>query len=169
MKIGIIGAGIAGLATAARLASKGHDVHVFEANSYAGGKLSEFILSVSDDEKRVYRFDAGPSLFTMPQYIEDLFAAANTPTNDYFAYETMPDVCHYFWQDGTALTAWADQNKFAEEVHKKLNVNELVVKKTLKSAKRKYDLTRKQSAQSQNVAYGEGLKIAHFDADFRHF
>jgi phytoene dehydrogenase-like protein len=141
MKIGIIGAGIAGLATAARLASKGHDVHVFEANSYAGGKLSEFILSASGDEKRVYRFDAGPSLFTMPQYIEDLFAAANTPMNAYFAYETMPDVCHYFWQDGTALTAWADQNKFAEEVHKKLNVNELVVKKTLKSAKRKYDLT----------------------------
>jgi phytoene dehydrogenase-like protein len=141
MKIGIIGAGIAGLATAARLASKGHDVHVFEANSYAGGKLSEFILTVSGDEKRVYRFDAGPSLFTMPQYIEDLFAAANTPMNAYFAYETMPDVCHYFWQDGTALTAWADQNKFAEEVHKKLKVNELVVKKTLKSAKRKYDLT----------------------------
>jgi phytoene desaturase len=141
MKIGIIGAGIAGLATAARLASKGHDVHVFEANSYAGGKLSEFILTASGDEKRVYRFDAGPSLFTMPQYIEDLFAAANTPMNAYFAYETMPDVCHYFWQDGTALTAWADQNKFAEEVHKKLNVNELVVKKTLKSAKRKYDLT----------------------------
>jgi phytoene desaturase len=141
MKIGIIGAGIAGLATAARLASKGHDVHVFEANSYAGGKLSEFILSASGDEKRVYRFDAGPSLFTMPQYIEDLFAAANTPMNAYFAYETMPDVCHYFWQDGTALTAWADQSKFAEEVNKKLNVNELVVKKTLKSAKRKYDLT----------------------------
>jgi phytoene dehydrogenase-like protein len=141
MKIGIIGAGIAGLATAARLASKGHEVHVFEANSYAGGKLSDFILTASSDEKRVYRFDAGPSLFTMPQYIEDLFAAANVPMKDYFAYDTMPDVCHYFWQDGTALTAWADQNEFAEEVHKKLNVNELVVKKTLASAKRKYDLT----------------------------
>ena len=141
MKIGIIGAGIAGLATAARLASKGHEVHVFEANSYAGGKLSEFSLSVSDEGMRAYRFDAGPSLFTMPQYIEDLFEAANVPMKDFFAYETMPDVCHYFWQDGTTLTAWADQNKFAEEVHKKLNVNELAVKKTLNSAKRKYDLT----------------------------
>lgn len=141
MKIGIIGAGIAGLAAAARLASKGHEVHVFEANNYAGGKLSEFSLSVPNDAARTYRFDAGPSLFTMPQYIEDLFEAANVPMKDYFAYETMPDVCHYFWQDGTTLTAWADQNKFVEEVHKKLTVKELAVKKTLHSAKRKYDLT----------------------------
>ena len=143
MKIGIIGAGIAGLATAVRLASKGHEVHVFEANDLPGGKLSEFNLSIGgpDTQMRTYRFDAGPSLFTMPQYIEDLFEAAKVPMNDFFAYETMPDVCHYFWQDGTTLTAWADQNKFAEEVHKKLNVNALTVEKTLNSAKRKYDLT----------------------------
>jgi phytoene desaturase len=141
MKIGIIGAGIAGLAAAARLASKGHEVHVFEANSYAGGKLSEFSLRVEGDDTRVYRFDAGPSLFTMPQYIEDLFKAADVPMTNYFAYDTMPDVCHYFWQDGTALTAWADPNKFAEEVHNKLNIKPLVVKKTLAAAKRKYDMT----------------------------
>ena len=157
MKIGIIGAGIAGLATAARLASKGHEVHVFEANSYAGGKLSEFSLTVPTQNSqpvchpegtkletqnpRVYRFDAGPSLFTMPQYIEDLFRAADVPMNDYFQYDTMPDVCHYFWQDGTALTAWADADKFAEEVHNQLAINPLIVKKTLAAAKRKYDLT----------------------------
>jgi phytoene desaturase len=161
MKIGIIGAGIAGLATAARLASKGHDVHVFEANNYAGGKLSEFSLTVPTQNskpktqneletqnpkletpnQRVYRFDAGPSLFTMPQYIEDLFRAADVPMRDYFQYDTMPDVCHYFWQDGTVLTAWADADKFAEEVHNQLAINPLVVKKTLAAAKRKYDLT----------------------------
>jgi phytoene desaturase len=141
MKIAIIGAGIAGLATAARLASKGHEVHVFEANSYAGGKLSEFSLRVEGDETRVYRFDAGPSLFTMPQYIEDLFKAADVPMKGYFAYDTMPDVCHYFWQDGTALTAWADPDRFAEEVHNKLTIKPLIVKKTLAAAKRKYDLT----------------------------
>jgi phytoene dehydrogenase-like protein len=38
----IIGAGIAGIATAIRLAIKGYAVEVFEANSYPGGKLSEF-------------------------------------------------------------------------------------------------------------------------------
>lgn len=42
MKIGIIGAGIAGLACAIRLSVKGYEVEVFESNAYPGGKLSEF-------------------------------------------------------------------------------------------------------------------------------
>ena len=65
----IIGAGIAGLATSIRLALKGYKVTVFEANSYPGGKLSAF-------ELEGYRFDAGPSLFTMPQYVTQLFELA---------------------------------------------------------------------------------------------
>ncbi len=55
----VIGAGIAGIATAIRLAHKGYAVEVFEANSYPGGKLSAF--SLGD-----YRFDAGPSLLPCP-------------------------------------------------------------------------------------------------------
>jgi len=44
MKTAIIGSGIAGLACAIRLANKGHQVTVFEANDYPGGKLSEIQL-----------------------------------------------------------------------------------------------------------------------------
>ena len=36
----IIGSGIAGIATSIRLANKGYVVHVFEKNSYPGGKLT---------------------------------------------------------------------------------------------------------------------------------
>ena len=42
MKVGIIGAGIGGLATAVRMAVRGHEVVVYEANSYPGGKLTAF-------------------------------------------------------------------------------------------------------------------------------
>ena len=63
MKVGIIGAGIAGLAASIRMANRGYHVEVFEANTYPGGKLSEINLVG-------FRFDAGPSLFTMPQLIE---------------------------------------------------------------------------------------------------
>ena len=135
MKIGIIGAGIGGLAAAVRLSSKGHDVHVFEANAYAGGKLSDFELRVSTSKqadfegnnaenvdfdvetlpKRAYRFDAGPSLFTMPQYVEDLFKAANIPIGNYFKYEKMPEICRYFWTDGTSFTAWADADNLQKK------------------------------------------------------
>ena len=141
MKIAIIGAGIAGLATAVRLASKGHEVHVFEANNYAGGKLSEFTLYANDsaDTQRAYRFDAGPSLFTMPMYVEELFEAANVPIKDYFNYDKMEVVCQYFWEDGTRLTAWADEQKLAQEIENQLVVKSEVIKKVLTSAKLKYE------------------------------
>jgi phytoene desaturase len=134
MNTAIIGSGIGGLATAIRLAVKGQSVEVFEANSYPGGKLSSFELGE-------YRFDAGPSLFTMPHFIEDLFQLAGKNIKDYFDYFKTDKVCHYFWEDGTEITAFAEPQQFAEEVEKKLNVESATLLKALKDAKRKYDLT----------------------------
>ena len=73
----VIGAGIAGLASAVRLRNKGYEVQVFEHRSYAGGKLTQ--IMVGD-----YRFDAGPSIFTMPQYVEEVFLECGKNPKDYF-------------------------------------------------------------------------------------
>ncbi|MDB5288470.1 MAG: phytoene dehydrogenase [Mucilaginibacter sp.] len=105
----IIGAGIAGIATAIRLALKGYAVEVFEANNYPGGKLSEI-------ELKGYRFDAGPSLLTMPHYIDELFTLVGKNPADYFKYQQLDVVCKYFYADGTKLTAYADTKKFAQEI-----------------------------------------------------
>src|SRR6188768_119309 len=94
----IVGAGIAGIATAIRLAVKGYAVEVYEANSYPGGKLSEI-------EQNGYRFDAGPSLFTMPQYVDELFELAGKKPANYFGYQKLDVVCKYFYNDGTRLNA----------------------------------------------------------------
>ena len=85
----IIGAGIAGLASAIRLRAQGHEVSVFEANNYPGGKLTAF-------EKMGYRFDMGPSLFTMPHLVEDLFKVAKKPIHSYFKYKKKKNICTYF-------------------------------------------------------------------------
>ncbi|MEA5402361.1 1-hydroxycarotenoid 3,4-desaturase CrtD [Arcicella sp. DC2W] len=108
-KVAIIGAGIGGISTAIRLAQKGFEVSVFEANSYAGGKLSSFDLNG-------YRFDAGPSLFTLPNLVEELFELVDKNPKEYFEYIKLPDICHYFWEDATKLTAWAENERFAKEV-----------------------------------------------------
>ena len=110
-KVAVIGAGIAGIASAIRVAHKGYDVSVFEANSYAGGKLSSFDL-------KGYRFDAGPSLFTLPSLVTELFELVGKNPADFFEYEQLMEVCRYFWEDKTRLTAWAEPQKFAEEVEK---------------------------------------------------
>ena len=108
-KVIVIGAGIAGIASAIRQAVKGHEVAVYEANAYPGGKLSEFR---SGD----FRFDAGPSLFTMPQYVDELFSLAGKNPKDEFTYEKLETVCRYFYEDGTRINAWANRDKLAEEI-----------------------------------------------------
>lgn len=129
----VIGAGIAGIAASIRLQHKGYEVIVFESNAYPGGKLSQFTQGN-------YRFDAGPSLFTMPQYVDELFTLAGKKASDYFQYRRKEESCRYFWEDGTSFIAYADQNKFAEEVEKKLEVPAATVKKKLLQSKKMYEI-----------------------------
>ena len=75
----IIGSGIAGIAAALRLRKKGFYVTVIEANPYTGGKLHAF-------SAKGYRFDAGPSLFTMPHLVDELFALFGQNPKEYFEY-----------------------------------------------------------------------------------
>ena len=86
----VIGAGIAGIAAALRLRALGMEVDVFEANDYPGGKLHAFELAG-------YRFDAGPSLFTMPELVSELFQLFGESSEDYFEYSRKELVCNYFW------------------------------------------------------------------------
>lgn len=134
MKIGIIGAGVAGLAAAVRMAARGHEVDVFEANNYPGGKLSEFDL-------QGYRFDAGPSLFTMPQYVDELHVISTPTSVAPLDYERLETVCHYFWEDGTRLHAHADREAFGKEIEAQLGTSPEGVFRLLDDSRRKYELT----------------------------
>ena len=131
----IIGSGIGGIATALRLRSMNYDVTVFENNNYPGGKLASFDLGP-------YRFDAGPSLLTMPHFIDELFVLFNENPRDYFNYKKKDISCKYFWDDGTKLNAYSEKSKFINEINKVLGVNESTVSTYLLNAKRKYDLTK---------------------------
>jgi phytoene desaturase len=123
----IVGSGIAGIAASIRLAIQGYQVEVFEANSYPGGKLSEITL-------KGYRFDAGPSLFTLPEQVEELFRLAGKDPKEHFDYEKLEVACHYFWEDGKQVKAWADINRFAEEVETKLGEPAKNVREALRSS-----------------------------------
>ncbi|WP_299367798.1 1-hydroxycarotenoid 3,4-desaturase CrtD [Winogradskyella sp.] len=132
--IAIIGAGIAGIASAIRLRAQGHKVTVFEANTYPGGKLTAF-------SEKGYRFDMGPSLFTMPQFVEDLFKVANQPIAKYFGYKKKQVICNYFYEDGTTFSALADIDAFADKASITFNVEKATLLDYLSKSKRKYDLT----------------------------
>jgi phytoene desaturase len=128
----VIGSGIGGLAVAIRLAVKGYRVRVYERNEVPGGKLSLL-------EKDGYVFDGGPSLFTQPQNIEDLFAMAGEPIGDYFRYRPVPLACRYFWENGKLVNAYTHPDAFARELEEKLGEEPGRVKSYLSRAEKMYD------------------------------
>ncbi|MDB5023871.1 MAG: phytoene dehydrogenase [Mucilaginibacter sp.] len=129
----IVGAGIAGIATAIRLAVKGYQVEVFEANGYAGGKMAEL-------EQNGFRFDAGPSLFTMPHYVDELFKLAGKEPSEFFNYQRLEIIYKYFYEDGSRLTAYADEEKFIQEVVK-LTAEADGIRKYLENSSRIYEIS----------------------------
>lgn len=132
----VIGSGIAGLATAARLAAQGYAVDVFEAAASPGGKLG--LLDAGG-----YRFDTGPSLFTLPNLLDELILDCGKNPRDYFEYYRKETACHYFWEDGTRIIAHADNQAFAEEIHRVLKVPKAKILNYLKRSAYIYKYTEK--------------------------
>ncbi len=135
LKVCVVGSGIAGIASAIRLANKGYDVHVYESNSYPGGKLTNLQLGN-------YRFDAGPSLFTMPQYVERLFELSDKKTAEYFEYDEVKVTCNYFFEGRTFISFPANKESLYAEIEKVLSIDSEPLKKHLEKSEFIYKQTK---------------------------
>ncbi len=92
----IIGAGMGGLATAARLAKRGHQVQIFEATSFVGGKCrTEWIDG--------FAFDTGPSLLTLPAVYRDLFLKTGKRLEHLLNIKPVDPAFTYIFHDGAKV------------------------------------------------------------------
>ncbi|PPG32394.1 phytoene desaturase [Pseudoclavibacter sp. RFBG4] len=92
----VIGAGVGGLAVAARLSALGHDVTVLEQAEKVGGKLGTL-------EHDGFLFDTGPSLVTMPYVFAELFAETGAPIESVVELRRLEVACRYRFADGSEL------------------------------------------------------------------
>ncbi len=92
----VIGAGMGGLAAAARLAALRHDVTVVERAQTVGGKLATYT-------RGGFTFDTGPSLLTLPATYRDLFLKTGRPLEESVQLERVAPAACYRWADGTTL------------------------------------------------------------------
>lgn len=130
----VIGTGVAGLASSIRLACKGYQVTVFEANGFPGGKLSEEWIDG-------YRFDLGPSVFTMPRFLDELFLLSGKNPRDYYKYIHLDPVYRYFFEDTSVLDAYHGKKHFADEMSLKTGEPHENIAKFLDDVAMKYKLT----------------------------
>ncbi|MCX7878670.1 MAG: phytoene desaturase family protein [Ignavibacteria bacterium] len=132
-KIAVIGSGIGGLSAASRLAHQGYEVHIYEKNSYPGGKASQVI-------KDNFRFDRGPSLLTMPFVLEELFNFCHEDIKKHISYKKLDILCKYFFPSGNIINAWSDTERFKDEIDSKTSDTGESLKKYLDYCRKIYDL-----------------------------
>ena len=129
----VIGAGIAGLSSAIRLAAKGVHVTVLEQQDTYGGKMGVW-------EQDGYRYDTGPSLFTMPQYVNELLTI-DGKSDVTFEYDELENIGNYFWEDGTQMTATKYVEQLKDEFLKQLSEPKENIDAYLADSKIKFEIT----------------------------
>jgi len=95
-RVVVIGAGMGGMAAAARLAVKRHDVTVIEQSGTYGGKLGTF-------ERDRFVFDTGPSLLTLPAVYRDLFNKTGAGLDETVDLVELEPAFRYRFPDGITV------------------------------------------------------------------
>lgn len=89
----IIGSGFGGLAAAIRLQAQGVQTVLYEARDKPGGRAYVY-------EEKGFTFDAGPTVITAPQCIDELFALAGKETSAYVELLPVTPFYRLLWSDG---------------------------------------------------------------------
>ncbi len=109
--VGVVGAGLAGLSCALRLAGAGRRVTVLEREAVPGGRAGVI-------EDQGYRFDTGPTVLTMPDLIHDAFAAVDEDMHDWLDLMPVEPLYRAYYPDGSQLDVHSDVDAMAAEIER---------------------------------------------------
>jgi phytoene desaturase len=106
--IAVVGAGVGGLATAARLSRQGFKVEVYEKLPECGGRAHII-------EDKGFKFDTGPSFVLMPDFFKEVFSYCQEDLQDHLDLRALDTHYKIFYPDGSSLSVFGDIDKTKEE------------------------------------------------------
>lgn len=111
-KVAVIGSGFGGLATAIRLQAKGFHVEIFEMRDLPGGRAYVF-------KEKGFTFDAGPTVITAPECIEELFEISGKKMDDYVKLVPVHPFYRLKWADGYVFDYSNNEEELLGQIQKK--------------------------------------------------
>ncbi|RYG23284.1 FAD-dependent oxidoreductase, partial [bacterium] len=105
----VVGAGLGGLATAARLAHQGHQVIVLEKTDQIGGRNRPVRVGECD-------FDGGPTLMMMLEPFTRLFRDLGERLEDHLEIELCDPSYRVFYRDGTRVDGTPNVAKMVRQI-----------------------------------------------------
>jgi len=105
----IIGAGVAGIATAIFLAQKGITVEVYEKNANPGGRCGQMIQDG-------HRFDLGATILLMPSIYRNVFSSLGLDMDKELETTSLEPVYKLFFGDGTDFAFTRDKQRMKSQL-----------------------------------------------------
>ena len=110
-RVVVVGAGLAGLAAALHLAGRGRAVTVVERAPHPGGRVGRLDIDG-------YSIDTGPTVLTMPDIIDDAFAAVGETLSDRLDLVRVDPAYHASFADGSGLNVHSGRDAMAAEIER---------------------------------------------------
>jgi phytoene desaturase len=110
-RVVVVGAGLAGLAAALHLAGRGRAVTVVERAPHPGGRVGRLDIDG-------YSIDTGPTVLTMPDIIDDAFAAVGETLSDRLDLVRVDPAYRASFADGSALNVHSGRDAMAAEIER---------------------------------------------------
>ncbi len=108
-RVVVVGAGLAGLSAALHLAGRGRAVTVVERAQHPGGRVGRLDIDG-------YRLDTGPTVLTMPDIIEDCFAAVGESLSDRLELMPVEPAYRACFADGSTLNVHSERDAMAAAI-----------------------------------------------------
>jgi len=105
----VIGSGFGGIAAAIRLQALGVQTTLFEGRDQPGGRAYVY-------RDQGFTFDAGPTVITAPECLEELFAVAGRKMADYIELLPITPFYRLIWDDGDRFDYVADGEQMRAQI-----------------------------------------------------
>ncbi len=110
-RVVVVGGGLSGLSAALHLAGRGRSVTVIERGDHPGGRMGRADISG-------YRLDTGPTVLTMPDIIDDAFAAVGDSLADRLDLQPLHPAYRAMFADGSTLQVHTEPTAMFAEIER---------------------------------------------------
>ncbi len=111
-RVAVIGSGFGGLSAAIRLQAAGMEVKIFEKRDLPGGRAYVY-------KDKGFTFDAGPTVITAPECLEELFALTGRKMSDYVEMIPVSPFYRLLWDDGYKFDYSNNPEELYSQIHEK--------------------------------------------------
>jgi phytoene desaturase len=149
----VVGSGFGGLAVAIRMQAAGIPTVIYEARDKPGGRAYVY-------EDQGFTFDAGPTVITAPETLEEVFAAAGRKLSDYVELMPVKPFYRLSWPDGDSFEYTGDGDDMVAQIRERRPEDVKGYLEFVEYSKKVFDKGYKELAAAPFLRFTDMVRVA---------